>query len=289
MDIVSNNADRELFNIATSLSQDPQSWQSWFCLKIDLSTCNDALYEDSLNWVRSIIKTHLKDVQGHAYFCESKAVHILCKPPSEKVLEQTGAQICDLIASENGEKATHTLYNLFKQGAEYAQDTACLTENIFTLPLASAPDSASSDHSTEEEENKTPLKQPGLPGKKTLSTQETRKVLLVEDDPITRWMVRNALKDICDFATASTASKAYAIYTSYQPDVVFLDINLPDKNGRAVLDWIMEHDPGACVVMFSSNGSLDNIKECLNDGASGFITKPFLKEDLLHYVQHSAG
>ena len=98
-------------------------------------------------------------------------------------------------------------------------------------------------------------------------------------------MVRNSLKDICDFATASTARKAYAMYTSYQPDVVFLDINLPDKDGRIVLKWVIEHDPGACVVMFSSEDSLENITECLNNGASGFVTKPFLREDLIHYVR----
>ncbi|HOO82434.1 MAG TPA: response regulator [Alphaproteobacteria bacterium] len=74
------------------------------------------------------------------------------------------------------------------------------------------------------------------------------RVLLVEDDPVTRWMVRSALKKECEFVTAQSANNAFGLYASYQPDVVFLDIDLPDGNGHDVLKWIMRNDPGACVV-----------------------------------------
>lgn len=287
MDIITTNAEKSLIKITSSLTQDPQSWNNWFCLKIDLENCNTSAQEPSMRLIRSIIDTHLKDVQGESYFC-TNAVHILCKPPSDKVLEQTGVQICDLISTESSDKATYTLYDLRKDSAEYVQSIIGTTDNIFTLPASSANTHKNEEADTEERNipYKEPSSQPHIQKNKTLSSHNAPRVLLVEDDPITRWMVRNSLKDVCDFATAPTASKAYAMYTSYQPDVVFLDINLPDNNGRCVLEWIKEHDPGACVVMFSSNGSLDNITECLNDGASGFITKPFLKEDLLHYVQH---
>lgn len=288
MDIHPVNADKKLLEIASSITQDTQTWFGWYCLKIDLSMSEPSLYEDSLGLARSVIKTHLKDIQGHVFVCENKSIHILCKPPSKEVLEQTGIQICDIITSENGTQARQSLYNLFEQGNNYAQDLMNATGSIFKLPHS--PDAPCYDNNETETQNVLPMKQPDTISKKKLVPQGTAtKVLLVEDDPITRWMVRNSLKNICDFATAPTASKAYAMYTSYQPDVVFLDINLPDNNGRFVLDWIIEHDPGACVVMFSSNGSLENITECLNDGASGFVTKPFLKEDLLHYVQHRAG
>jgi len=77
-------------------------------------------------------------------------------------------------------------------------------------------------------------------------------------------------------------------YMTYQPDVVFLDINLPDKNGYEVLQWIMRNDPGANVVMFSSNDHMDNITDALDAGASGFIGKPFIKKQLLDYIQGNA-
>ncbi len=281
MEILSINAEKTLLEIASSITHDSQTWHGWFCLKIDLSECDGTLYEDSLGLARSIINTHLKDLQGHTFICENKTIHILCKPPSETVLEQTGVQICDLISSENGSNTKYTLYDLCKEGKNYTQDVMGTTNSIFKLPNTqeSEQGQGQGQDSTKQSAN--------FEKKQLASNGETPKILLVEDDPITRWMVRNSLKDICDFATASTANKAYTMYKSYEPDVVFLDINLPDDNGKAVLDWIINRDPDACIVMFSSNDSLENITECLNSGASGFVTKPFLKEDLLHYVKHS--
>jgi len=114
------------------------------------------------------------------------------------------------------------------------------------------------------------------------------KVLLVEDDPVTRWLVRQTLKDNCDFATAQTANKAFSLYATYQPDFVFLDINLPDKDGYEVLNWIMRNDPGANVIMFSSLNNMDSITRALDMGAIGYIAKPFIKNQILDYVQGEA-
>lgn len=114
-------------------------------------------------------------------------------------------------------------------------------------------------------------------------------VLLVEDDPVTRWLVRSILKDECEFMTAATAEKACHAYCTYKPSLVFLDINLPDEDGFAVLNFIMEHDPEGFVIMFSSNDSMDNIMRAMDSGARGFIVKPFFKETLLHYVHSAIG
>lgn len=111
------------------------------------------------------------------------------------------------------------------------------------------------------------------------------KVLLVEDDPVTRWMVRMALKDECRFATATTANKAFAICQSFRPDIVFLDIGLPDKNGCEVLEWLMRNDPGVCVVVFSGSRDMNDICRALEGGAKGYIPKPFEKNSFLHYIK----
>lgn len=114
---------------------------------------------------------------------------------------------------------------------------------------------------------------------------ENIRVLLVEDDPVTRWMVRSALKDECRLATAPTANQAFTVCQTYRPDVVFLDMNLPDKNGTEVLKWIMRNDPGVCVVVFSGCGDMHVISGALENGARGFIPKPFEKKNFLHYIK----
>lgn len=270
MEILSVNADQKLVNMASAIGRNPQSWDGWFCLEIKLQDVEDDFHQDCLIWTKSILDSYFKDTQGRAYFCDNKDIHILCKVESPKRLHQTGQQICDLIYAENALAFHYNVHDLAENGYAYAQDVLTQIDALFSRPAKSQ----------------------DTPKSKTLPltpSSGTTKVLLIEDDPVARWMVQNALKNECEFTTASTVNQAFGMYSACQPDVVFLDINLPDGSGYAVLEWIMRNDPGACVVMFSGNDNLDNIASALEDGASGFIAKPFLKESLLHYIHNHTG
>lgn len=113
-------------------------------------------------------------------------------------------------------------------------------------------------------------------------------VLLVEDDPLTRHIVSHSLKENYAMISACDAHEAVADYLLHAPDVVFLDIGLPDVNGFSVLDQLMTVDPDAFIVMFSSSSYPENVEKALNAGAKGFIAKPFKKEALQNYIQGSA-
>ena len=110
------------------------------------------------------------------------------------------------------------------------------------------------------------------------------KVLLVEDDPITRWLVRVALKGECILTTAPEADKAMQSYRAYKPDMVLLDIGLPGRDGKELLDALMQIDPRAYIIMFSSQDSPENIVETVQKGAKGFISKPFSKTEILKHI-----
>lgn len=113
-------------------------------------------------------------------------------------------------------------------------------------------------------------------------------VMLVEDDPLTRRLVTGAFKENYALITAESAEEAVANYLLHAPDIVFLDIGLPDASGLQVLQSIMDSDPEAYVVMFSGNSYLDNVTTALGIGASGFVGKPFKKEKMRHYIEDSA-
>ena len=110
------------------------------------------------------------------------------------------------------------------------------------------------------------------------------KVLLIEDDPVTRWMVRVALKGECVLMTAPDAGKAISSYHAYKPDMVLLDIGLPDRDGIDLLTRLLRIDPGAHIIMFSSQSSPEIVVETLNKGAKGFIAKPFTRDNILKHV-----
>lgn len=277
MEILSANAEQKLANIASSIGRNPMSWNGWYSLVIQAHSENENLQQECLFWSQSIIDAYLQGIEGRTYFCSQHGIHILCKGIGIDVLEQTGQQICSLVYSESSLDTSYNIYDLSADGFAYMDLVLENTSTLFSHPekkqnfLQNCRDSLMSYDAVK----------PALDG------HDMTKVLLVEDDPVTRWMVRHALKDQCHLATAASGNKAFSMYQALQPDVVFLDIHLQDKNGYDVLSWIMRNDPGACVVMFSSHDSLDNIANAFDDGASGFIAKPFLKESLLHYVHSS--
>ncbi len=281
MDIISVNAERHLINLAASIGRSPQSWRGWHCLQIMLGELDENLQHECMFWARSLIEAYLKAAVGRVYFCENSSIHILCKNVPLDILYQAGQEISDLAYSESSVYVDYVLHSFPDDGEYYVHDVLRQSDDLFSL-------SADQQNILNKRDDKMPLYAEQSFKADGQIVNNHAKVMLVEDDPVTRWMVRNTLKDACDFVTAQTANKAFSMYTSYQPDIVFLDINLPDKSGYDVLEWIMRNDPGAVVVMFSSNDHMDNIMSALERGASGFIGKPFIKQQLLDYIQGHA-
>ncbi len=275
MDILSLNAEVKLAAAASSIGRNPLSWQGWHCLRILIEDVSEDNQQEILIWSKSILESYLKEAEGRVYYCEGRDIHVICRDVPRAILEQAGNQICDLIFNESRILVSYDIYELSSEGTEYSK-AVLEQKDIFTLPYSQAVSVG------------TEMEQASFPGeapRRSLTHSGAPRVLLVEDDAVTRWMVRNALKNECEFITAPSANKAFAMFSSFTPDVIFLDINLPDNSGYAVLEWILNNDPGACVVMFSSSGQLDNIVHAMEKGASGFISKPFLREHLLYYIQ----
>lgn len=113
-------------------------------------------------------------------------------------------------------------------------------------------------------------------------------VLVVEDDVVTRRVVSGLFKNDYALITAQNAHEAVADYMLYAPDIVFLDIGLPDRSGMDVLQEIVACDSDAYVVMVSSSSHLDTMISAINAGAAGFIAKPFQRDRMRSYISESA-
>jgi len=275
MQIQTPHTEQKLISLASSIVRDPISWNGWSCLYFNIANIHKSKKEECLLLLKSIIEAYFGDIEGYLYACGDQSVHIICKNIGLDPLHQAAIQICDFLNCEDEEKLEYHIFDLEADAYIYTQSVLekCGTQSQLNQEIVSnEPTLIKSFWYDRPNEHQ--------------NISIRTKVLLVEDDPVTRWMVRNALKNECDLITATSANKAYSIFSSYRPDIVFLDIGLPDKNGREVLNWIIRNDPGACVVMFSSNNTLDNISGALEDGATGFISKPFLKEQLMYYINN---
>jgi len=110
------------------------------------------------------------------------------------------------------------------------------------------------------------------------------KVLVVDDAAFMRLAIKNVLEKngFQMVADAKNGREAVEKYIECKPDIVTMDITMPDMTGIEALKKIREIDPKAKIVMISAMGQEKMVKEAILSGAKNFIVKPFKEE---HIVQ----
>lgn len=103
------------------------------------------------------------------------------------------------------------------------------------------------------------------------------KILLVDDNDLMRTLLRGILRsESCQVVgEAKNGLIALDLIEKTLPDVVFLDVMMPEMDGLEALQNIKERHPGIRVIMITGNPSVENVQESIQGGASGFIVKPF--------------
>ncbi len=102
------------------------------------------------------------------------------------------------------------------------------------------------------------------------------RILVVDDEQLIRWSLATSLsKSGYITETAGTGAEALAKLASFRPDVVLLDVFLPDANGLDLLMQMKGHDPDLVVIIITANSHMDSAVEALKRGAEDFIGKPF--------------
>ncbi len=79
---------------------------------------------------------------------------------------------------------------------------------------------------------------------------------------------------------AETGEQAIDLFLRLSPDLVILDILMPDMNGLAVLKKIKELKSDAKIIMCTASEQSHHVQEALSSGAKGYIVKPFTQESL---------
>ncbi len=105
----------------------------------------------------------------------------------------------------------------------------------------------------------------------------TTSFLIVDDVSSIRALLEQTLIQLgaSEVLQAATGHEAMSLFNTNLPDVVFLDIELPDLDGQTLLKDMKQKKHNVHVVMVSAHGSVDNVKESIHLGAHGFIVKPF--------------
>jgi two-component system, NtrC family, response regulator AtoC len=112
------------------------------------------------------------------------------------------------------------------------------------------------------------------------TTAQTR-ILLVDDEPEICWIMSRALGELgYDVVTAESAQAAVSAFESQAPEVVLLDLRLPDGDGLEVLRRIRELDEHAPVVMLTGHGTIESAVRAMKLGAFDYLIKPVHLEEV---------
>ena len=118
-----------------------------------------------------------------------------------------------------------------------------------------------------------------------------KNILICDDAAFMRMMIKDILtKNGYEIAgEAENGVKAVEKYNETKPDLVLMDITMPEMDGIQALKKIKETDPNACVIMCSAMGQQAMVMEAIQSGAKDFIVKPFQAERVLEAVKKVVG
>ena len=118
-----------------------------------------------------------------------------------------------------------------------------------------------------------------------------KNILICDDAAFMRMMIKDILtKNGYNIAgEAENGAKAVEKYAEIKPDLVLMDITMPEMDGIQALKKIRENDPKASVIMCSAMGQQAMVIESIQSGAKDFIVKPFQADRVLEAVRKVVG
>jgi PAS domain S-box-containing protein len=119
------------------------------------------------------------------------------------------------------------------------------------------------------------------------TTTALARVLVVDDELGPRESLRMLLKPAYQIQTAENGRTALDLLRRFQPDVVIMDIKMPEMDGLELLRHVKRADPTIEVVMITAYASLETVRHALTYGAFEYLIKPFSRQDLEDVVHRA--
>jgi CheY-like chemotaxis protein len=111
-----------------------------------------------------------------------------------------------------------------------------------------------------------------------------KKIAVVEDNPDNRLLVQAILEDRYEISEYETGADAVAGLDADRPDLILLDISLPEMDGTEVLAWIREQSDikDTPVIALTAHAMAGDREKYLRAGFNDYLTKPIVDEAVLH-------
>lgn len=118
-----------------------------------------------------------------------------------------------------------------------------------------------------------------------------KRILIADDALFMRVTLKNILAK-AGYEVVGEAANGYEsieMYKKIKPDLVTMDITMPEMDGISAVRQIKQHDPNAKIIMVTAMGQKHMVMEAVSAGARDFIVKPFQPEKVVEAVQKLLG
>src|SRR5579863_5914258 len=114
------------------------------------------------------------------------------------------------------------------------------------------------------------------------------KLLVVDDEQGVRYSIRRVLEgNGIEVVTAATGAEGLSMLREHEPDVVILDLQLPDRSGLEVFREIQKADPRRPVIFVTAHGTTETAIEAMKGGAFDYLVKPVDLAKLSHVLDRA--
>lgn len=108
------------------------------------------------------------------------------------------------------------------------------------------------------------------------------KMLIVDDSTVMQRKIQRSvdLEQVTDFFTASNGLEAIELFKQEQPELVTMDLTMPEMDGVECVKHLIEINPDVLILVISSLSDKATTIQAMKNGAKGFLTKPFDDDQL---------
>lgn len=111
-----------------------------------------------------------------------------------------------------------------------------------------------------------------------------KKILIIDDEENIRNLLKSMLYDYGKIYEADFGKKGMLLFQQEKPDIILLDIMLPDTSGVELLQQIREKDKNVKIIMITAYETIKSVIDIMDIEISGYITKPFVVKDVIQNI-----
>lgn len=224
------------------------------------------------------VRPSLEDKPAAIYFLRSGDIVITWKGVQKATLED----LCHRLYERYADHAVDKLHGYFDLQAQ-AEELRLVLKRTMAAPPPKAVAAKQAPGILSVPAAVTPSAKQLAALRTALTLRKSRRqpeILVVEDQAFSKKLLVDLLGRTYKTRAAADASQALETYCLYAPDLVFLDIELPDANGHALAEALRRIDPHAYIVMVTANNYAQDVLRAKSEGVRGFIAKPYNKQKI---------